>query len=259
MIELHHLFAGYGKHRVLSDLSTAIPPAKFTCVLGPNGCGKSTLLKTILGILPPEQGSLPIDGQSVSTMKPQAVAQKIAYLAQEKTVPAMTVAQLVLHGRFAHLKYPRVYRPIDHEIAAEAMKQMGLSQFSDGPLSTLSGGYRQAAYIAMALAQGSDYILLDEPTTHLDIANQLQLMHTLKRLSYEGKGILTVLHDIPLALEFADRILVMQEGHFVFDGSPDQLADSSVIEAVFGVKLCHSETAYSIAPDLPQTITREET
>ena len=176
MIELNHISAGYGKQTVLKDVSAILEKGKLTSIIGVNGCGKSTLLKTILGIVPIRNGDVAIDGASLKGMDRNDISRRIAYLSQGKRTPDMTVEQLVLHGRFPHLNYPRRYTKHDYEIAIDAMKQMGIAQHADKSLHTLSGGMRQNTYIAMALAQGTDYVLLDEPTTYLDIAHQLELM-----------------------------------------------------------------------------------
>ena len=167
-------------------MSVAFEKGRLTSVIGVNGCGKSTLLKAVLGIQPISGGEISIDGQTLGNMSRNEIARKFAYLPQGKNTPDMTVEQMVLHGRFPHLDYPRRYTKHDREIAVSAMKQAGVAAHAHKPLYTLSGGMRQNAYIAMALAQCTDYILLDEPTTYLDIAHQLELMKTLRKLSDEG-------------------------------------------------------------------------
>ena len=176
MIELKHISVGYGKQIVLNDLSAAFEKGKLTAVIGVNGCGKSTLLKTILGMVPVSNGEIAIDGRPLAEMSRKDIARSIAYLSQGKGTPDMTVEQLVLHGRFPHLSYPRRYTTQDREIALAAMEQVGITDYARKPLYTLSGGMRQNAYIAMALTQGTDHILLDEPNTFLDISHQLELM-----------------------------------------------------------------------------------
>ena len=152
------------------------------------------------------------------------------------------MAQIVLHGRFPHLNYPRRYTGQDYEIAFSAMEQLKIADLAHKPLSTLSGGMRQNAYVALALAQSSDYVLMDEPTSYLDIGNSLQLMRTLRELADEGKGIVAVLHDIPLAMAFADVIAVMSAGESVAQGAPKELFESGIFGEVFGVELKRSET-----------------
>lgn len=237
MLELIHVSSGYGKKQVLNQVSAGFEKGKITGIIGPNGCGKSTLLKTALGMLPLIGGSVTVQGASIHRMPPGRIAKKIAYLAQGKAIPDMTVAQLVLHGRFPHLSYPRRYSQADREIAYGAMEQMRITHLAGEKLASLSGGMRQNVYIAMALAQDTDFILLDEPTTYLDIANRFQLMDILRELAGCGKGVAAVLHDLTLAMEYADTIVVMQDGKAVMQGTPDAVYRSGVIDRVFGIRL----------------------
>ena len=202
MLELNRISAGYGKQTVLNDVSAFFEKGKLTSIIGVNGCGKSTLLKAILGILSLSSGEIFIDGENLLTISRNEIAKKIAYLSQGKNIPDMTVEQMVLHGRFPYLSYPRRYSSHDREVAIKAMEIVGVAEFAHKPLYSLSGGMRQNAYIAMALAQDTDYILLDEPTTYLDIAHQLELMRILRKLADSGKGIVTVMHNLTIAFDF---------------------------------------------------------
>lgn len=240
MIELHRICAGYGKTPVLKDVSATIEAGKLTSIIGVNGCGKSTLLKTILGILPLSGGQITIDDADLAGMSRIQVARRIAYLSQGKSTPDMTVEQLVLHGRFPHLRYPRRYTSRDRQIAREAMEQVGITEFMHSPLAALSGGMRQNVYIAMALAQGTDYVLLDEPTTYLDIGHQLELMKILRSLADSGKGIAAVMHDLPMAFTFSDRIILVGDGGILYSGDPETLCDSPALEQIFGITLHRS-------------------
>lgn len=247
MIKLEEISAGYGKKQVLYGVSASFQKGKITSVVGPNGCGKSTLLKSVLGIVPLTGGRVTADGVAPDGSKPREVARKIAYLAQSRSVPDMTVGQLVLHGRFARLSYPRIYRAEDREAAHEAMRRAGIADSADMRLAELSGGMRQSAYIAMALAQNTDYILLDEPNSSLDIANSLRLMRTLRELADGGKGVVTVLHDLTFAMEFSDEILIMKDGKAVMSGNAEEVCSSDITEKVFGVRLGRCETGYGFA------------
>lgn len=242
MLELKNVCSGYGKKQILTDISAEFKEGEFTGIIGPNGCGKSTLLKTVMGFLPCIQGEITVNGQSIAKMSPQTVAKNLAYLAQSRAVPEMTVAQLVLHGRFAHLNYPRIYGQKDKNIAVSAMKKMDIYHLADEPLSKISGGMRQKAYIAMALAQDAPFLLPDEPTTYLDIANQFQLMEIFKNLAAEGKGVIAVMHDIGTAMKFSDKIAVMNEGRLLISATPDEIYESKIIEKVFGIRLKKTET-----------------
>lgn len=237
MIKLENVCVSYGKRQVLHDVSAAFERGRVTAIIGANGCGKTTLLKTALGILPAFEGDVTVDGNALSAMSTRERAKKMAYLAQSRSLPRMTVEQLVLHGRYAHLAFPHVYSTHDKRTADAAIGRMGLTDVADRMLSELSGGMRQNAYIAMALSQSSDYILLDEPTTYLDIANRLQLMRTLRELAEEGKGVVVVLHDLILALKYADEIAVMREGRVVLQAEPQEVFSSGALRDVFGVEI----------------------
>ena len=241
MIELQHISAGYGKQAVLNDVSVTFEKGKLTSIIGVNGCGKSTLLKATLGIVPVSGGCINIDGHSLKKMSRNDIARKVAYLSQGKSTPDMTVEQLVLHGRFPYLNYPRRYTQKDYEIAFSAMEQTGIAKHARRSLHSLSGGMRQTAYIAMALAQNTDYVFLDEPTTYLDISHQLELMKTLRHLADDGKGVITVMHDLPMAFSFSDKIILMNEGEILSDAAPEQLCEQNTITQVFGIVLSRSE------------------
>ncbi len=241
---MHHAVVGYGKQTVLNDVSVSFEKGSLTSIIGVNGCGKSTMLKAILGMVPLRSGKISIDGQSIGEMNRTAVARKIAYLSQGRNTPDMTVAQMVLHGRFPHLNYPRRYTKQDYEIAFSAMEQVGITNIAHKALPALSGGMRQNTYIAMALAQGTEFVLLDEPTTYLDIAHQLELMKLLRNLADNGKGIVIVTHDIQLAFTFSDRILLLHEGTVFSNGTPKQVCAQKAIDQIMGVSLEYSEAGY---------------
>ena len=245
MIELSHISIGYGIKIILNDVSVAFEKGKLTSIIGANGCGKSTLLKTILGILPSKSGNVTIDGARLKEMSRNDIARRIAYLSQEKNTPDMTVEQLVLHGRFPHLSYPRRYTDQDRVIAVGVMEQMGIVEYAHKPLYSLSGGMKQNSYIAMALAQETDYILLDEPTTYLDIAHQLELMKILRSLADSGKGIVAVMHDLPMAFTFSDKIILINDGRIVDDERPEKIYERNVIDKVFGIALDRSKDGRS--------------
>ena len=244
MIDIKNITTGYGKIDILRELSLSFEKGKLTSVIGPNGSGKSTLLKSLVGILPHGNGDIVIDGENVRNLSRTERAKKLAYLSQEKTVPDMSVEELVLHGRFPYLKYPRGYSEADKKVARLAISRIGIGELSQKPISKLSGGMKQSAYIAMALAQETDYILLDEPTTHLDVAHQFELMKILRTLADDGKGIVTVMHDLPLALSFSDSVAVLQNGKILFFGTPGELIKSDVIKNVFGVSVSHENSEY---------------
>lgn len=237
MIEVKIKSAGYHKKEILHNLAAGFEKGRLTSIIGPNGCGKSTLLKTILGIIPSVDGEIFVDGESISDKKRKEIARRIAYLPQGKDVPDMTVEQMVLHGRFPHLTYPRRYGKSDRMIARAAMERMGIAVLAEEPMSSLSGGMRQNAYIAMSLAQDTEYIILDEPTAYLDIAHQLELMKILRELADGGKGIITVMHDLPISFTFSDDIMVIKDGNITAEGTPGEISQSDIIKDVFGIRL----------------------
>ena len=237
MLEIKNLVAGYGEYRVLGGISLTLENGYLTSVIGPNGSGKSTLLKVISGVLEASSGEIIFGEHNLLSLGYRERARMLSYLPQGKPIPDMSVRQMVLHGRFPHIEYPRKYTARDREIALGAMKKMGVDSFADRPLSSLSGGMRQNAYLALCLAQDTEFLLLDEPTTYLDIKNQLSLMRRLRSLVEEGHGILTVMHDITLALNFSDKIAVLDGGNIVFFGTPREILKSGIIKTVFGVEI----------------------
>ena len=244
MIELKELSAGYPGKPVLHSLNLTIPTGKITVLLGPNGCGKTTLLKVLCGILPSSAGTVTLDGQQISGLSPKLLAKKIAYLPQNRPVPDMTVERMVLHGRFPFLQYPRRYQQVDYDAANAAMAQMQISDLSQTLLQNLSGGQRQKVYIAMALAQNTPVILLDEPTSFLDVSHQLQMMQQARALRDAGKTVVMVLHDLSLALQVADQVVVLSNGNLEAVGTADCVFHSGCLERVFEVGIDRVETAH---------------
>ena len=237
MIIARNLSAGYFENAVLKDLNFSAECGKITVVVGPNGCGKSTLLKVMAGIHPYTAGEIFIDGKDIKELTARERACQIAYLAQSKPIPDITVLRMVLHGRFPYLAYPRKYRKEDMMIARRAIQQMGIEKLENCPMQTLSGGTRQKVYIAMALAQDTPLIFMDEPTTYLDAAYQLQTMEQAAALAAAGKAVVMVLHDLPLALRTADCIAVMQEGRIVKCGDPQSVFEDGCLDRVFGIRV----------------------
>lgn len=236
MVQLFDFCAGYGEKEILHSLDLQFRPGELTAVIGPNGCGKSTLLRSIAGQLP-TRGKLLLNSLDASTLSHSHRARQVAYLPQSRPVPEMTVGQLVLHGRFPWLSYPRRYRGEDLAAAEEAMEAMGIRHLRDEYLSTLSGGTRQKCYIAMALAQDSPVILLDEPTAGLDLARRLDMLEQCRALAQRGKTMVLVLHELELALRFADRIVLMKAGAVAAEGTPEEILSTGEGERVFGLKI----------------------
>ena len=256
MLKIQGLYAGYPNKSVLDDISMEARDGEVTVIVGPNGCGKSTLLKSIVGIVEMSVGEIFVSasavkgeadeaaasGRLLDEMTAQERAQKIAYLAQSKNVPEITALRMVLHGRFPYLEFPRRYRSTDFDIARQAMERMGILDLAEAPMSTLSGGTRQKVYIAMALAQDTPVILMDEPTTFLDVSYQLQMMTEARALADEGKTVIMVLHDLPMALEHADQLIVMKDGRIVDGGEPEAVWAGGCLEDVFGIRVNRVET-----------------
>lgn len=242
MLEVTRLCAGYPGKQVLHQVDLTVHSGTLTAILGPNGCGKSTLLKALCGMIPAEGGCVTLCGEDILTLPSRKLALKMSYLTQGPQIPDMTAQRLVLHGRFPHLGYPRRYGKGDHAIVKAVMEQMGVWEHRDTMLEQLSGGERQKIYIAMALAQDTPVILLDEPTTYLDISHQLQLLQLARELTRQGKTVLMVLHDLPHAFQMADALILMEEGRIVAQGTPEQIFDSGLVDAVFRVRLCRAKT-----------------
>lgn len=241
MIELKNLCAGYYDDEILHNISLNLKKGKITGIIGANGCGKSTLLKTIVRLTRHISGEIIIDGKSINCYNSAQLAQKIAYLPQNKSAPDMTVEQIVLHGRFPYLSYPRRYKKEDIDITHKVIKNMELWDIKDNYLRSLSGGQRQKTYIAMALVQQSGVILMDEPTTYLDIHHQLKLCENIKALANDGKTILLVLHDITLAMKLCDYICVMKDGNLLTYGTPQDVLETDCIKQAMGIKITKAE------------------
>ena len=235
MIELQNVTVGYGGKPVLREVSMAFPPGQVTVLLGPNGCGKSTLMKTALGLLPRQGGEILYDGVDLARLTARQVARKAAYLPQSREIPSITARRMVLHGRFPYLGYPRRYRAEDYETARKALEWAGAGDLADRPVGELSGGQRQKVYLAMALAQDTETVFMDEPTTYLDVGHQLEVMELSHRLAAQGRAVVLVLHDLPMALREADRLAVLAEGVLRRMGTPEEILDCGVLERSFHV------------------------
>ena len=242
MIALKNLQAGYPGRPVLEGISLDFRPGEVLAVIGPNGCGKSTLLRAANGLLPRTGGDVLLDGVPLERLPAKEIAQKIAYLPQSRTTPNITAGRMVLHGRFPYLSYPRRYRREDRAMVSRALDWAGAAELADRPLAELSGGQRQKVYLAMALAQDTAAILMDEPTTYLDVACQLEVMALARRLAEEGRAVVMVLHDLCLALRCAHRAALVSEGRLCQVGSPEELFRGGELERVMGMALGRVET-----------------
>lgn len=238
MIELQKATVGYHKgEEILHGVSLEFEKGKISVLVGPNGSGKSTLLKASCGMLPLTGGKVLVQGKDIQEISHKQLAQRVAYLPQSRDIPSITVGRIVLHGRFPYLGYPRRYTKEDKEIAYQAMEWVGVQGLSDREMSQLSGGQRQKAYLAMALAQDTGAIFLDEPTTYLDISCQLEMMELIRRLRDGGKTVVMVLHDLDMAFRYGDVIFLMEAGRIVQTGKPEQIFASGLAEQVFQVNI----------------------
>ncbi len=242
MLELKNISVSYDDVQVLFDISAIFPSGKVTVLAGPNGSGKTTLVKTAANILKPMQGEVFADGKLIAQMSLREVAKRVAYLPQVREIPDLTVGRMVLHGRFPHMGFPRRYTHTDREIVEEILRETGLWEYRDRSVKTLSGGQRQKVYLAMALAQESEMILLDEPTTFLDISHQLETAALMRQLAERGKTVVMVLHDLSTAMETADQIIILSKGHLAAVGSTEDVFRQEVIPEVFHIRFGRVDT-----------------
>lgn len=236
MLELKNANGGYGKRTVVSDVSVKFPEGEIISVIGANGCGKSTLLMLCAGLLVPTSGQVMLDGEDMAKLPRNEAAKRISYLGQIKNSGSITVRSLVSHGRFPYLGYPRRYTAADREKINEAMELAGVADIAERNVSELSGGQQQRAHIAMTLAQDTKTILLDEPLAYLDINRQFELMELIVRLKSLGKTVITVMHDLNLALIYSDKTAVMEKGAVTAFDTPENIIRSNAIETALGVK-----------------------
>ena len=246
MIEFHNVCAGYYGTEVLHNINVNLESGKVTVIVGPNGCGKSTLLKTLIRLNPHSSGEILVNGTKIEQYSSKTLAREIAYLPQNRNVPEITVLKMVLHGRFPYLSYPRRYKKEDIEKAKEALHWAGIEDLADKSMNSLSGGTRQKVYIAMAIAQDTPVILMDEPTSLLDISHQLRLMELAKELARKGKAVVLVLHDLALAMRIADTIVVMKEGRILQIGLPKKIYETDVLQKAFDIKTVKVNTECGI-------------
>lgn len=241
-VELRGVRFAYGEHAVLDGLSLALPAGCLTGIVGPNGCGKSTLLRVIDGVLEPAAGEALVEGDALDSLSARERAERIALLPQIHRTPSMTVEALVSCGRYAHMGLFGGLTEQDRQIVAESMRVAGVEHLAHKAARALSGGERQRAFVAMVLAQRARTVLLDEPTTYLDPRAALDVMGLARGLVHkQGMTGAVVIHDLPLALRFCDRIAVMDGGHIVAVGTPAEILDQGVLEQVFGVTIARME------------------
>ena len=230
-----HIGLGYGDRLIVDDLDLAIPTGLVTTIIGPNGCGKSTLLRALSRLLKPRTGTVLLDGHDITTLRTREVARVLGMLPQAPIAPeGLTVADLVSRGRHPHQSWFRQWSSDDEDEVAVALGHTGIAELADRPLDELSGGQRQRAWISMALAQGTDILLLDEPTTYLDLAHSVEVLDLVDRLHSElGRTVVMVLHDLNLAVRYSDHLVVMKDGRVVASGTPAEVISVELLRAVF--------------------------
>ncbi|MFE0879727.1 ABC transporter ATP-binding protein [Streptomyces smyrnaeus] len=231
------LTLAYDQRTIARELDVAVPDQSFTVVVGPNACGKSTLLRALSRMLKPTEGRVLLDGNDIAGMPAKALARTLGLLPQSSTAPdGITVADLVARGRYPHQGLLRQWSRDDERVVAASMAATGVDGLGDRFVDELSGGQRQRVWIAMALAQQTPLLLLDEPTTYLDIAHQIEILDLCARLhEEEGRTLVAVLHDLNHAARYATHLIAMRDGRIVAQGEPGEVVTSKLVEEVFGM------------------------
>lgn len=232
-----NLAVGYDQREIIHDLSVRIPAGKISVIVGANACGKSTLLKTLARLLKPSRGSVLLDGKNIHQIPTREVATRLGLLPQSPTAPeGITVADLVGRGRYPRQGWIRQWTSGDDEAIADAMTSTDVLEIADRPIDELSGGQRQRVWIAMALAQETGILLLDEPTTFLDLTHQFEVLDLLVDLNKrDDRTIVLVLHDLNQACRFGDHLIAMKDGAVVAEGNPSEVITEQVVQEVFGL------------------------
>lgn len=237
-LEARELSAGYDETAIIKDLDLQIQPQKITALIGANGCGKSTLLKTICRILSPLGGSVLLDGEAIHKKNSRELAKALAILPQHPSAPgSLTVRELVGYGRAPHLSglFSKGTAE-DTRIIQWALEETNMAQLADMPIDTLSGGQRQRVWIAMAIAQDTDILFLDEPTSFLDVAHQMEVLQLVEHLNRRyQKTFVMVLHELNQAARFADYLIAMKAGQLRFAGTPEEVLTKEMLDDVFGI------------------------
>ena len=236
MLELTNLSIGYKDHPLVQNINLTFRRGEITTIIGKNGSGKSTLLKSATSLLKSLEGSISLEGKIQQEYTRKEWAKKVAFLSQSHTDSNCTVHSLVMHGRFPHLGFAKRMGEDDYLAVDRAIKTMGIESLQEKSLLTISGGERQKAYLAMALAQDTPYIAFDEPATYLDLAVQKEILTLMQTLKGQGKCIIAVMHDLGAALEVSDHICLLDRGEVLAYAKPEELVASGLIETVFGVE-----------------------
>ncbi|GAA1318626.1 ABC transporter ATP-binding protein [Leucobacter albus] len=236
-LSAHGLELGYGPRTIVAGLDLDIPAGGFTVIIGPNGCGKSTLLRALSRMLKPRGGSVTLDGADIARLRTKQVARNISTLAQAPATPtAITVADLVARGRNPYQSLLQQWSAADEAAVASALAEVAMTEHRERLVEELSGGQRQRAWIAMALAQETPILLLDEPTTYLDISHQIDVLDLCAGLHEAGRTLVAVLHDLNLAARYASHIVAMRDGRVVAEGPPESVITSELLRSVFDLE-----------------------
>lgn len=237
-ISTKELTLSYGEDVIINELDITIPKGLITVFIGSNGCGKSTLLRSLARLLKPKSGSIVLDGADITKMSTKKIAQKLAILPQAPVAPeGLTVMQLVKQGRYPYQNWLNQWSEEDERVVHQALKATGTDEFAERMVDSLSGGQRQRAWIAMTLAQETDIILLDEPTTYLDMTHQIEILDLLFDLNKsDNRTIVMVLHDLNLACRYADHIVAVHDKKIYKQGRPEEVVTPELVSAVFGLK-----------------------
>ncbi|MEV6172503.1 ABC transporter ATP-binding protein [Streptomyces sp. NPDC051954] len=228
---------GYDKRVISRELSVAIPDESFTVIVGPNACGKSTLLRGLSRLLKPSAGQVVLDGADINSFKTKEVARRVGLLPQTSIAPeGITVGDLVARGRYPHQGFTRQWTEADEQAVLRAMDQTAVTDLSGRLVDELSGGQRQRVWVAMALAQHTSIMLLDEPTTFLDITHQIELMELFTDLHHVGHTLVAVLHDLNHGARYATHLIAMKDGHVVAEGPPAEIVTADLVHEVFGLR-----------------------
>jgi iron complex transport system ATP-binding protein len=243
------LTLGYDKRIVVHELDIAVPDRSFTVIIGANGCGKSTLLRALARVLRPSGGAVLLDGKEISTLPSRQVARTVGLLPQSPITPdGITVGELVGRGRFPPQGPLRRESPEDRAVIERCLAETALTELRERPVAELSGGQRQRAWIAMALAQDTELLLLDEPTTFLDLAHQIEVLDLCARLHRDGRTVVAVLHDLNQAARYASHLIALQDGAVLAEGAPERVITPELVQAAFGLRARVIEDPESATP-----------
>ena len=237
-VDASSVTVGYGQRTIIRDLSATFPAGKITTIVGPNGCGKSTLLRAMSGLLNLDTGTVSVHGQNISDLQRKDVARILGMLPQSPVAPeGLLVSDLVARGRHPHQAWFRQWSSTDEDAVFEALKQTGSADLASRTLDELSGGQRQRVWISMVLAQNTDILFLDEPTTYLDLATSVDILELVDSLRQElGRTVVMVLHDLNLAVRYSDYLVIMKEGQVIASGAPAEIITAELLQDAFDLR-----------------------